>query len=238
MNQDFEFITNQKGKASLICNGYQFTLKTNNENRSSLWRCVNRKVCTASITLDQTKETILRESPHTCEPSPVVLAVNKTMSTLKRKVCNNLGPIQKMYEETVQKLRKKYPQDLDLIPSFNSKKDALYRARKKWLNTDLLSHNSTECIQIPEVLAKNFLVCEDGETDKIFIFSTKTARMIIKNPGAYFADGTFKSSPKPFYQLYTIHFDLGSNEESTNVVPVIYALLPNKNEQTYVRLFS
>ncbi|KAF9420030.1 hypothetical protein HW555_003624 [Spodoptera exigua] len=42
----------------------------------------------------------------------------------------------------------------------------------------------------------------------------------------------------PFYQLYTIHGDLGSSEETSNVVPLVYALLLNKKQATYEILFQ
>ena len=44
-------------------------------------------------------------------------------------------------------------------------------------------------------------------------------------------DGTFYTSPTDFTQLYTIHTKI-----SGQVFPVLYALLPNKTELTYVRL--
>jgi len=46
-------------------------------------------------------------------------------------------------------------------------------------------------------------------------------------------DGTFKSSSKQFYQVYTVHNDIGSTNDEINVIPVIYILLI-----VYERLFS
>lgn len=50
-------------------------------------------------------------------------------------------------------------------------------------------------------------------------------------------DGTFASSPDPCAQIYTIHGDLSNGENKNQIVPVIFALLPNKTEKTYERLF-
>lgn len=52
-----------------------------------------------------------------------------------------------------------------------------------------------------------------------------------------FGDGTFHVPP-PFYQLYTIHIDVDSCNEMTNIVPLLYALLPDKSQNTYERLFT
>lgn len=51
-------------------------------------------------------------------------------------------------------------------------------------------------------------------------------------------DGTFKSVAKPFYQLFTVHSVITRSEEEPVIVPIIFALLPNKKEITYYRLFS
>ena len=45
-------------------------------------------------------------------------------------------------------------------------------------------------------------------------------------------DGTFKLCREIFYQIYTIHA-LNNNQ----VLPCVFALLPNKNEVTYNILF-
>lgn len=43
-------------------------------------------------------------------------------------------------------------------------------------------------------------------------------------------DGTFKVTPSIFFQVYTIHVMY-----KDAVVPLVYALLPNKTEETYQR---
>ena len=46
-------------------------------------------------------------------------------------------------------------------------------------------------------------------------------------------DGTFKQSPKHFYQLYTIH-----GYVKGQMFPFIFAVLPNKYEVTYIRMLK
>ena len=45
-------------------------------------------------------------------------------------------------------------------------------------------------------------------------------------------DGTFKAAPKLWTQLYTLH-----GQKNGYTVPCVYALLPNKRKETYIRLF-
>lgn len=143
MNRELQIIKNQKGGLLMIRgNGYRYTKNKTNANGITLWRCVNR-ICSASATLDKDNQNILRESAHVCEPSIVMNEIVKKREELKRAVCKNLGPVPKIVEDAMKKLRKDNKKDSDLIPTFNSMKDSLYRSRKRF-------------ITIPEVLAKNF----------------------------------------------------------------------------------
>ncbi|KAL0861403.1 hypothetical protein ABMA27_008947 [Loxostege sticticalis] len=58
----------------------------------------------------------------------------------------------------------------------------------------------------------------------------------IRSPDpTFFADGTFKSCPKGFHQLYTIH---GYDDKTHIITPIFYALLPNKKTVTYKLLLK
>uniref|UniRef100_A0A915CVI6 MULE transposase domain-containing protein n=1 Tax=Ditylenchus dipsaci TaxID=166011 RepID=A0A915CVI6_9BILA len=46
-------------------------------------------------------------------------------------------------------------------------------------------------------------------------------------------DGTYFCSPNGFYQLFTINVFIGDSS-----LPCFYALLPNKSEETYTRMFQ
>jgi hypothetical protein len=56
---------------------------------------------------------------------------------------------------------------------------------------------------------------------RILIFSTETNLRALTTTGHWFADGTFKTAPELFYQIYTIHALVD------NILPFVYALLPN-----------
>jgi hypothetical protein len=234
---DFQFTKNQAGRLCLLQEGYRYNFEKTNKSGSTLWRCANRSCCSSTITLDLTKTKVLRSSdknPHTCSPDQnrnrIILAIEKT----KTDVCENFKPIQKIYESNIEHLK------IDCcVPSFLSVKDTLYRARKKILNTDRLIFSNIEKVYIPNGLAKKFLICEDGDIEKKLVFYTPLAKKEIKGKhGRFYGDGTFRCVPSPFNQLYTIHLDLGSTIETVNVKPMIYALLPNKSERTYIRLFE
>lgn len=234
------FEQNQKGNETVLCGGYRYTVNARNKNNTTNWRCIKRTECSASVTIHNERKKIIRKSTHTCIAQPKANEVFIAKNNCKKEVCEDLGPIQHIYEKHFETLKNKGSKYLDYIPEFKQFKDNLYRTRKAFFKTNTLNFARLEDVHIPEVLAKKFLVCDDGGSDKILIFCTKIVRRVIRaNPaGRYLGDGTFKCAPKPFYQIFSLHLDLGSNENTTNICPMIYGLLPNKTEETYVRFFQ
>ena len=96
-------------------------------------------------------------------------------------------------------------------------------------------------INLPEELTKlpsgeEFLLFDSGPDDanRILIFGTQRNTDILVRSSSIYVDGTFKIVPELFYQLYTVH----AVHPNGAVFPCIYALLPNKTTETYVRLFQ
>lgn len=67
----------------------------------------------------------------------------------------------------------------------------------------------------------------------MIVLATEENLQLLSNAGVWLANGTFKISPPLFTQLYIVH-GLVNNP----VVPLVYALLPNKTMNTYERLFQ
>ena len=66
-----------------------------------------------------------------------------------------------------------------------------------------------------------------------FVYCTAKCVSLLCRSGNWFCDETFSVVLNLFSQLYTIH------AEKTGIIfPCIYALLPNKSEATYYRLFQ
>ena len=89
--------------------------------------------------------------------------------------------------------------------------------------------------QVPDKY-REFLLHDSGESDpeRILAFADKfMLNYLGVSDMTLFMDGTFKECPTIFYQLFIIHL------EFCGYYPVlIYALLPNKTEKTYTRLFE
>lgn len=233
---DIKFITNQKGKPALLYDGHRYNWGNNNKkNGNSLWRCVNREECNASITINGERNSVVRQSIHTCKSNHGKNVRAVVMDACRDAVCKKMKSVKSIFEKHISKSTSSVP-----MPSYKEKKDFLYRARKKYLQVKMTEFNDLRDVEIPQILANDFLLINDGEENKMLIFCSKMCRKAVNylRNKQFFGDGTFKRAPKPFKQFFSIHVDLNSCKNYTNIVPIIYALLPDKSEETYRRLFS
>ena len=81
---------------------------------------------------------------------------------------------------------------------------------------------------------EKFLQFDSGVEDplRVLIFASSSGIEDLRRYRNWTTDGTFKATPRSFYQLYTIHIQLGGSS-----IPRIFALLPNKAEEVYTKVF-
>ncbi|XP_049886684.1 uncharacterized protein LOC126381225 [Pectinophora gossypiella] len=230
-NSKFCFTESNKGGSILHKDGHRYRISKINKNLTSLWICTT-KTCKASVTLNILKDGVIRETSHTCLPDYKGEHVAKALSECRKRVRTCMKPIPTVYEETMSHLKS---QDFaDEIPILKNIKSSLYRCRNKFLDVEKTSFKTLSEVKISETFGKDFLMFDDGTDEKILCFISQKCKSVFPNLSHVFLDGTFKVVPKPFYQIYTIHGDLGNG----TVVPLLYALLPNKTQETYKRLFN
>src|ERR1051325_2693928 len=82
---------------------------------------------------------------------------------------------------------------------------------------------------------EEFLLWDSGEQveNRILIFGRQSNGTWNNQMERLYVDGTFSLAPALFSQIYVIMADRGEF-----VLPVIYALLPNKEGATYQRMFA
>lgn len=94
-------------------------------------------------------------------------------------------------------------------------------------------------LSIPPILQvtysnERFLIFDnESTTNRILIFSTPQYLKLLSDSSRWFCDGTFRTCPRLFLQLYTIHGAIGNTS-----LPFVFALLPNKNQITYTTFFQ
>lgn len=147
-----------------------------------------------------------------------------------------------VYKKTVAALKNTGIDLIKEVPSFNQIKSSIYRRRNKLNEVQKMSYlnDIVNAVEIPMPFSKFMLADYNDEDEgvRIIIFATKEARTLLREKNIFFADGTFKICPVPFTEVYTIHADLESSEDTINVMPLIYALLSHKTKTAYTTLFS
>lgn len=129
------------------------------------------------------------------------------------------------------------------MPQYENIKGTLYSQRRKKQGILREPERSEDvcfdenCLKMSD--GRSFLLadCAVGK-ERIMIFCSEQGKEMMKETKIFFMDGTFRSCSRQFTQLYTIHVDLGSTQDETNIAPVIFALLPNKRTETYIKMFE
>lgn len=222
----------------LVRGGYMYTFHRETK-LGTVWRCTNR-ACSASIKISENHSVrVLHEAAHKCKPNVVKTEIIKTKNLCKEAAANTSTPMPQLFEEVFQPKKDAGYDLLSALPKFKHFSRSLYIVRNRELNVPKTHFAKCEDVIIPFKYTDCFLLFDDDSDpeNRIIAFCTETAREAVRNIRTYFSDGTFSSCCKPFYQLYCIHGDVRSDENFTNVVPLIYVLMPNKQERSYERLF-
>ena len=81
---------------------------------------------------------------------------------------------------------------------------------------------------------ERFLLHE-GQGGRVLVFCADTELKVLHESEYLVCDGTFEMASDSAYQLYTVHGFSGTN--GTESLPLVWALLPNKNRVTYEEMF-
>lgn len=181
--------------------------------------------------------TILKATDHNHEGDLTNNEILLNLNDCEDQVKHNLAAfVSSLYFDTIERIEEKGLNFVANIPRFQSVKNKLYRKRNKSLGVQRISFNNMANTVVPEQFQDILLADRIGD-QRILVFAHHNMREIIAHSNRFFCDGTFKTCVRKFYQLFTIHVDIGSTKYHTNIIPTIYALLPNRTVATYETLF-
>lgn len=239
-NLSLNISTTQRGSKKLTRHGYEYVIKRQNNDKSILWRCAKMKTCSATIKTNSDFNVIMNETSHSHEPlNTTEVEIKMQMEKCSKAVQENLSdPISKIFEENMASLEDRGLDLIKKLPALNSVQKMLYRKRNKSIGARKLTFAKAKDVEVPKKFEKILFADYAHGKTRILIFADNELKKYMATCKKFYMDGTFKVCPKPFYQLYTIHAELGSSQEYLNVIPVIYALLPDKKMSTYELLFQ
>lgn len=232
----FEFIQSERGQVILLRHGYKHNQHRKNKNGITVWRCVNRKQCKAFLTTNSQHE-IVKEDHHLCKPNHIDNEVKRHIDTCIKRAQNETTSMPQIYSDAVIKLKDAGYDLVQNIPDYKNLKRRLYLHRNKALKVSKIVVRKAKDMTIPPCFEELVFADYKCKQTRLILFANKEVLPFLNNAETVFCDGTFKSCVPPFLQLYTLHIDVGSTSTHTNILPAIYALLPNKKEKTYELFF-
>jgi len=161
--------------------------------------------------------------------------IAKIVSTLKQKA----GTSRDKPSQIIQSIYASV--DINNAQSMPSK-DAMRQQIKRVRRQNVMSEpTSLDSLIIPEDLkhtlnGKLFLINESEiGNDKILLFTTLANLRKLELAKYWIMDGTFKTVPTIFHQLYSIHAPVG-HDTNSRIFPMVFALLSSKSKECYIRI--
>lgn len=237
-----EVITTIHGKPCALYEGYSYIVKRSNEDGTVIWRCQKQRSARCRGTIKTKDGNVLSSNEHQCgAPDDARLEVKKSVNRARKRAREEDTSIFKIYSDELGELHNRGYDFVTEMPGQQIVKRTLYNHRAKLQGNQKEPKSSLE-VELPAELVtmkdgSNFLLKDDKSDERLIVFSAQAGIEVLKRKQHFFMDGTFKSCSKQFYQIYTIHADLGSSENESNIHPVVFAFLPNKKKETYLRLF-
>jgi len=234
---DIRFVTNRLGNQNLVHNGYKFRVKYRRRNRC-YWTCTTSNCPATMNTLDNIPTKMPTEHNHPNHQTE--LKVEEVLRVIKKRCGEDTLPIPSIYEEEVCKLRnREWDEDMlkvvEQLPTFQSCKGRCYNERAKLIPALPTSRTNIN-LQGPwrqTTTGEEFLVADDGEDDRILMFTTRQNLEHLTSADTIYGDGTFYICPELFTQLYTFHAFVNDA-----IHPLVFALLPGKSEGIYTRFLT
>ena len=239
MATNLQFIPGRKqGSENPILNGFRYVFDKRS-NDTSYWKCSEfRKGCRARIrTVDRQLITPTPDHTHPVHHAETTVHVSK--QNLKRKASGGDQPTKYLVSEAVGGLG--YESRAKLGCQLSSLNRMVQRSRKA-ANRHPSNPRDLETLSIPA----NYILSTDNEpmmlwdsgwderTRRSFLWGTPKNADHMVDAEHWVVDGTFKSAPNLFHQLFTVH---GLFPDGWHL-PLFYGLLPGKTTTLYRNLFE
>lgn len=249
-----KFVETNRGGKKMHFDGYVYTkIRDSSTSELRFWRCEqHRRGCEARATSEGSSAVVRKEHDH--PPNPAGTATQEAIANMRKRARDESTPITSIYDDQLVEISLEDHADdaLSQLPSFESLRSTLYRSRHEAIPSLPTTRRD---VTFPDRYTKtlsgeDFLYVNDGDDDKIVIFTTDENIKLMSEAQAFYMDGTFSTCPalfaqvcKKFFflrsqlltifsQVFTVHIILYGH-----TFPMAYCLLPGKQRQTYNRTF-
>jgi len=235
-----EYFTTEKGKLKIIHEGYVYVKQKELKNGVTSFECEhrrNKRECKAKLKVRVKEiEIVDKLHEHTHAPDVTHSEVSGTLDNIRKRARESEDTSQQIIAKTCANIRSETAANL---PPIHHIKRNIRNRRKYPADIYHLPKNAAELILTRDNTktddGQEFLIHDSGRDDenRMLFFSTDANLGILSKSPHWFLDGTFKTVPNIFTQMYVIH-GLVNN----SVIPLVYILLQNKQQSSYEYLFQ
>ena len=239
-HQSFSFIKSSKGCIKLIEGGFIYG-QQRRVGEVVHWQCERRGICKARV---HTKgsQIVKRTNEHLYEPDEESVTCQEVKIGMKRKASETQDSSHLIVGDSLLTVSDGVSVKL---PKLTSLKRTIQRQRERILAAPTQPLTLEELILPPDyqqtAKGENFLFHDSGSgPERILIFGTRRNLEMLESSQYWLADGTFKTAPELFLQVYVIHALRGGPNPLQNghLLPSLFVLLPNKTQATYTRMWQ
>ncbi|XP_053144809.1 uncharacterized protein LOC128342022 isoform X2 [Hemicordylus capensis] len=233
-------VLSQRGREKFACDGYLYVFDRHSavDDSVKFWRCEQIGQCKARIHT-RNGEVIKEINEHSHFPSAANVEVARFVTGIKRRAEETVEDTTEVIHSCLSKVSSAVHA---VIPRTAALRKTI-RRRRNQLEAAPLDPVSLDDLLLPEEyktyspttgVQETFLLGDIGEgSRRILIFGRTSWLQILQTSDTWYMDGTFAIAPKLFAQVYVI-----LAKKYGGVHPVLYVLLPNKQCDTYERLFD
>ncbi|XP_025192763.1 uncharacterized protein LOC112592834 [Melanaphis sacchari] len=238
--KNIEYLISQKNKPLVKYDGFLYRKDCEN-GEVSYWRCAEVEKCRGRINIKN--DLVIKDSSfkHVHVPNPAKIEVKQLTEEMKKSALTTQHNPSKIISDIVKTASSNVIQgSLTSVPNL---KRIIQRTRQCNQHSPPNPLTLKDLGEIPDIYKQTnngskFLLFDNYEINgptknRILIFCTREGLELMSESEHWFADGTFKSAPSIFTQIYTIHVLIYNT-----VIPVVFALLPDKSTSTYSYLIK
>lgn len=226
---DFEYCKSERGHPVVIHRGYMY-VKEREQLSKTIWKCreAQKRKCRGRLHISE--DTVVKQTEHNHVPDAAKVAVCKALTSMKNEAFASHLPTQTVVANTFALLDDAAAGQAPMIKTL---KRTVQRYRNEVRRHPVNPRNQEELVLVAPftktVDGRQFLLHDNhSKENRILIFLTDRNLNLLESNGHWFVDGTFKTVPSLFSQLFTVHV-----LKSEQVFAAAYVLMMKRTEESY-----
>ena len=201
------------------------------------WQCVLcNNGCKGTLVTDLGSRDPTENHQHDHAPDITAQEIAKSRGEMRRRAVTSADPPNRIYSEELANLSDAAKAMMHKVEtckrSIRRNRTSEFPEQPANLADLVIAHTWTHNSGLNQ---ERFLLHDNGadSDSRLIVFATDSNLRLLAAADKWFMDGEFAMAPPNFLQIYVIHIPLGDT-----TVPVVYAFMQRKSEDTYTELFQ